>query len=179
MAECKSCYGFGYISEPISSEDGDMKFICRKCNGTGIEGNNSGKIIKCPEYNGKGNTMSFGSWKTCKRCRGTCLINKSECFITTATFEALKTTDDNCEQLEVFRNFRDNYVNKYPALVSEYYQIAPTIVSKLNSMPDNKSSYQSIYDKYLSKCYSLIKANENESAKDIYVEMVNDLKRVL
>lgn len=54
------------------------------------------------------------------------------CFITTAACRALKS-QDNCEELEILRRFRDQHIcdsNSGQELVYEYYRIGPMIVEK-------------------------------------------------
>lgn len=89
------------------------------------------------------------------------------CYLTTACC-AYKGLPDDCEELQVLRKFRDEYV---PAiLVIEYYKEAPDIVPMLN---DSQLKY--IYA-VITECVSDIKNNRKESALNRYTNMVAELK---
>lgn len=102
----------------------------------------------------------------------------SLCFITTAVCDSFGKADD-CYELTAFRNFRDKWlVNQSDGknLISEYYNIAPKIVEKINSLANSAEVYKNIWNDYLSKCLNFIESGENSKCKKIYVEMVNTLK---
>ena len=64
------------------------------------------------------------------------------CFITTAVCQELGKPDD-CEELTAFRAFRDGYLRSQPdgeALIREYYNIAPGIVTCINTCSDRHAS---------------------------------------
>ena len=101
------------------------------------------------------------------------------CFITTAVCSNFGKPDD-CYELEIFRNFRDNWLANQidgSKLIEEYYRIAPSIVQKINSLPNASKIYQSILEKYLAPCLRFIKSGDNFSCRDKYIEMVNSLKK--
>ena len=67
----------------------------------------------------------------------------SGCFITTATCDNFGKPD-NCYELNTFRTFRDNWLSCQPdgpALISEYYDVAPAIVEKIDSLSNAKEVY--------------------------------------
>lgn len=100
------------------------------------------------------------------------------CFITSAVCLTLGKPDD-CEELTILRNLRDHWLRKQPdgpALIEEYYQIAPGIVQKINQQPDCRSVYASIYQKFIQPCVNLAKAGDFTQSKRVYVDMVNLLK---
>ena len=100
------------------------------------------------------------------------------CFITTAVCQYLQKPDD-CYELTVFRNFRDNWLKKQPdgkQLICEYYQVAPTIVSCINRQPDKDNIYQTLLNNYLSPCLKFIEQREYAMCRDLYVKMVSNLK---
>lgn len=98
------------------------------------------------------------------------------CFITTATCEFFGKKDD-CEELTVFRNFRDTWLKETnPEIIEEYYQIAPGIVKEINTDNDAEEIYKSIWFSYLQPTYKLILAGDNEGAMNLYSDMVNSLK---
>ncbi|MBP3819829.1 MAG: sel1 repeat family protein, partial [Butyrivibrio sp.] len=102
----------------------------------------------------------------------------SGCFITTATCDNFGKPD-NCYELNAFRLFRDNWLSSQPdgpELISEYHDVAPVIVEKINSLSNAKDIYADIWDKYLSKCLKFIEQGNNFQCKEIYVDMVRALQ---
>ena len=105
--------------------------------------------------------------------------SSSGCYITTAVCGSLGKPD-NCTELTSFRNFRDTYLSHCAdgeILIKEYYEIAPQIVSNIQSLPDSAEIYRGIWDEYLSTCYKLILNAENEKCKQLYIKMTIDLKQ--
>lgn len=100
------------------------------------------------------------------------------CYITTAVCESLGKPD-NCYELETLRKYRDGYL-AYQAdgkqLIDEYYDIAPTIVNRINKQENALDIYESIYQSYLSPCIEKIEQQENEECKRIYASMMQDLQ---
>lgn len=100
------------------------------------------------------------------------------CYITTAVCESLGKSDD-CKELEMFREYRDGYLLNQPdgkELIEQYYDIAPTIVTRINKSSEAKAVYQSIWDKYLTGCLDKISQDQNDECKIIYKQMVEDLQ---
>lgn len=100
------------------------------------------------------------------------------CFITTATLNAIGK-EDGCKELNVFREFRDNWlVNQFDGklLISEYYKIAPKIVDAINSKPDCKDIYQALWANSIQPCFYLIERGSFSEARSIYYSVVSDLK---
>ena len=52
-------------------------------------------------------------------------------------------------------------------LVKEYYNIAPTIVKRIDRSPDASEIYADIWEKYLKPCVRLIEAGEQEECREI------------
>ena len=101
------------------------------------------------------------------------------CFITTAVCEAEGKPDD-CAELTAFRAFRDGYLAACPdgpALIEEYYNVAPGIVTCINLCADREARYEAIRTTYLQPCYEDLLAGRNGACKDRYVRMVRDLER--
>lgn len=99
------------------------------------------------------------------------------CYITTATCEEYGKPDD-CYELTVFREFRDNwlqYQKDGKELIQRYYDTAPEIVELINAQPDRKEIYKRLNEQYLSKCLSYIETGENEKCKEKYVDMMEYL----
>ena len=102
------------------------------------------------------------------------------CFITTAVCGNFGKPDD-CYELTAFRNFRDTWLINQPdgkSLIEEYYQIAPKIVSKIDSLTSASLVYKKIWEKYLSKCLNFIERGDNQSCKQLYIKMVTNLKKI-
>ena len=80
----------------------------------------------------------------------------SGCYLTTACMIHLQENfDDNCDELMILRWFRDNFVSQED--VQHYYDIAPIIVNKINSTPDNIKIYAWIYERIVQPCVASIK----------------------
>ena len=100
------------------------------------------------------------------------------CYITTAVCESLGKTDD-CRELELFRNYREQYLLKEAdgkELIERYYDIAPTIVTRINKSEDSKDVYRNIWNQYLINCLNKIEQDKNDECKMIYMQMVEDLQ---
>jgi tetratricopeptide (TPR) repeat protein len=105
--------------------------------------------------------------------------NKSGCFITTAVCGSFSKPDD-CRELTVFRNFRDDWLAKQPdgkEAITHYYRIAPAIVTAINKTPGKNAVYRDIWDNYLSECLRLIESGRLEACRQKYMEMVKNLER--
>lgn len=103
---------------------------------------------------------------------------ESNCFITTAACSSLGKSDD-CYELTAFRRFRDSWLlhqSDGGAIISEYYDVAPIIVEKIDSNRDAKRIYSDIWSKYLVRCLECIKHGDNLRCKEIYIDMVRSLK---
>lgn len=100
------------------------------------------------------------------------------CYVTTAIcYENGKP--DNCYELTMFRNFRDNYLVKKPQgaeLVEQYYGFAPTIVNIINRESNHKEIYRTIDRQYLSHCLAFIENGNFEKCEAHYKKMVENLK---
>lgn len=101
------------------------------------------------------------------------------CFITTAVCLEEGKPDD-CAELTAFRGFRDGYLRSCPdgpALISEYYKIAPGIVARIDLSTDPAARYARIRQEYLDPCYQDIQAGRLQQCKDRYVKMVRSLEQ--
>lgn len=100
------------------------------------------------------------------------------CYITTAVCECLNK-DDDCHELHLLRDYRDNILAKEEGgadLINEYYNIAPTIVKRINRLDDSNAVYTDLYDNFIFKCIENIENNEYEQCRETYTKMVNELK---
>lgn len=100
------------------------------------------------------------------------------CFITTAVCHYSGKADD-CHELTAFRQFRDGYLRSCPdgpALIEEYYEIAPRIVARIDLSPDRQAQYEDLRARYLEPCYADLQAGNYEHCKQTYVTMVRELQ---
>ena len=101
------------------------------------------------------------------------------CFITTAVCRSEGKPDD-CYELETLRSFRDGYLAALPegpALINEYYDIAPMIVACIDYADDSAARYAELREQYIVPCISDIEAGRLEACQHRYVDMVKNLRR--
>lgn len=101
------------------------------------------------------------------------------CYVTTAVCES-QGKPDNCYELNLLRNYRDQYLLKEAgekALVYEYYNVAPTIVKRISRQKNPGAVYDEIWDTYLKPCIQMIENDKKEECKDIYCDMVRQLQK--
>lgn len=106
-------------------------------------------------------------------------FRKKLCFITTAVCRQQGKPDD-CYELTAFRRFRDREMlttAEGQALVEEYYQVAPAIVSSVALCWDGRQVYDDVYRRYLLPCLEHIEAGEHAACRDKYVEMVRFMEK--
>lgn len=95
------------------------------------------------------------------------------CFLTSACVEAKGLADD-CRELTVLRDFRDNWLRAQPIgemEVAEYYRIAPPIVEKIKARDDAVSVFESIYNELVLPCVAFIDNGKNEEAYALYKKL--------
>lgn len=78
--------------------------------------------------------------------------------------------DDSCNELITLRWFRDNFVSKED--IKHYYDIAPIIVDRINSVPDNNRIYAWIYEHVVQPCVIAIQQQNYEFAYNRYKESI-------
>ena len=83
--------------------------------------------------------------------------------------------DDNCNELTILRWFRDNFVNKDD--IKHYYEIAPKIVEKIDSIEDNFEIYNYIYENIVSACVNAIQKGDYKFAYDRYKNSILVLEK--
>ncbi len=100
------------------------------------------------------------------------------CYITTAVCRSLDK-DDDCYELKTLRDYRDHYLlgsDEGRDVVDTYYNIAPTIVNRINKTDEAASTYKTIFSRYIDPCITLIESGEYEECKKLYSDMVYTLK---
>ena len=106
-------------------------------------------------------------------------FKKGLCYITTAVCETLNKGDD-CLELTILREYRDQYlVNTVGGeqVIDTYYNVAPTIVNRINKTEEYREIYQQIWNAYIQPCISLIQEGKNDDCKVLYSEMVSSLEK--
>ena len=101
------------------------------------------------------------------------------CFITTAVCMQEGKADD-CAELTAFRGFRDGYLRSCkdgPALIEEYYDVAPSIVLEIERSSDPAACYADIRQKWLEPCFRDIQAGQLRRCKERYTDMVRHLEK--
>lgn len=103
---------------------------------------------------------------------------RRRCFITTACVEAMGLPDD-CHELTTLRAFRDGYMSALPdgpALIAEYYRIAPQIVARIQAQPDASAILTGLYDRIV-ESVDCVQQGDDAKAMQVYSAMVLQLKR--
>jgi hypothetical protein len=106
---------------------------------------------------------------------------KFPCYITTAVVEGLGMEDD-CEELQTLRAFRDTWLktNK-PLEIDQYHMEAPGIVEAMHALHEIEFSdlIHELYYAYIIPAVTAIQTNSPEIAYQIYKAMVIRAKEVL
>ena len=98
--------------------------------------------------------------------------------MTTAVCKSLHKPDD-CRELTLLRNYRDTFMletAEREKIVKEYYNVAPTIVKRIDRREDADEIYGAIWEQYLSRCIRLIEAEKPEECEKVYIRMVQELE---
>ena len=104
----------------------------------------------------------------------------SLCYLTTACIVA-KDLPDDCEELQLLRAFRDNYLRKTERgeeEIAEYYAIAPGIVTAVNNLSNANKVWNELYNELILPCVAGIKAGEFEKVHEMYRSSTLKLKEV-
>lgn len=105
-------------------------------------------------------------------------FHKKLCYITTAVCDSLGKGAD-CYELKLLKNYRDHYLELTPEgheMVEEYYDIAPTIVKRIEKQEDKDKVYRELYQSYIMPCIQEIERQEYELCRARYQDMVLELK---
>lgn len=133
------------------------------------------KIQKIEEH--KNSSTSYNSSSNYRSSSYSSSKDVGWCFITTAICQALNAKD-NCEELEILRAFRDNYLQRTTEgelLVREYYRIGPLITSEIDKLSDSNSLYKVLWNEYIKVCCEDITKGNFNDAKLTYISMVKKL----
>jgi len=102
------------------------------------------------------------------------------CFLTTCCC-VYKGLEDDCDELETLRKFRDEVLmtsRSGKALVEQYYSIAPSIVNELQQHAERETIQEELYSDIL-EIVNLIKNREDVEAISKYVVMLFRIERKL
>ena len=105
--------------------------------------------------------------------------SSSGCYLTTACVGHRGLPDD-CFELNTLRQFRDGYLADAEGgreQIDEYYRTAPCIVEAINKSGRREEVYEELYDDVILPCMDLIEHGRNEEARQMYVDMVEKLKK--
>lgn len=103
-----------------------------------------------------------------------------DCFLTTACVKYKNLSDDGPE-LTKLRFLRDNHILKTKEgkeLVATYYQIAPEILKKINSLDNKNDYYNHIYEQLVLPSLTLIDTGKYSEATEYYSCYVDALKSI-
>lgn len=123
---------------------------------------------------------SYGSSSYAKSHSSDSSESGSLCFITTAVCEFFGKNDD-CEELMILREYRDNWLRKQPGgsgLITEYYNSAPLIVSKLKKSKNYSSYCETLLSRFINPCLELIRQGKYDECKERYTLMVDYAKEI-
>ena len=100
--------------------------------------------------------------------------NEKGSCLATMIFCSLLGLADNCEAMDTFRKFRDNFLGGRKN-VQRYYENSPKILKAMKEVNEIDYLYP-VASNYLIPCYKSIKNKDNEQAEKIYLEMMNHLE---
>lgn len=123
--------------------------------------------------NFKGNNIKSADFTTI--CSG---FKTKLCYVTTAVCKSLHKPD-HCYELETLRHYRDEYLMHEEGgreLVEKYYDIAPTIVRRIDKNANADEKYRYIWENYLKPCITAIENGELAECRETYIDMVEELQ---
>lgn len=95
------------------------------------------------------------------------------CYITTAVVNILGY-EDNCETLEILRDFRDNYMKKeekYFPLLEDYDAVGPLICEKLDEDPNKEKVANTMLSIFIKEAIDAIRDRAYNAAINTYENM--------
>ena len=97
----------------------------------------------------------------------------SACYLTTAMCKVLNK-DDDCEELETLRRYRDSYMKqdeRFDPVLEDYDKIGPVISNKIMNDPNKDEIASIMKDYYIARAIDHINNGENLDAYNVYLEM--------
>lgn len=101
------------------------------------------------------------------------------CFLTSACTAARGLPDD-CHELTVLRNFRDNWLKHQPdgvMLIAHYYEVAPKIVEAIDQRENRLEIWDEVYMDVVLPCMELIQVQRYDEALTLYQNFTIDLEQ--
>ncbi len=101
------------------------------------------------------------------------------CYITTAVCQGLHKPE-NCSELIAMKRYRDEYMLQQEdgeQIIREYYNIAPTIVKRIDKENEPEKRYRYLWEHYLKFCVAMIEAGKYEECREKYEQMVEELRK--
>lgn len=101
------------------------------------------------------------------------------CYVTTAVCKSLNKPD-NCYELNLLKDYRDHYLAKTEngtELIQRYYDVAPTIVKRIDKSGSAEAKYRSIWEQYLKPCITYIEEGKSEECGKTYINMIEELQK--
>ena len=155
---CKSC---GYDNDSYARK-------CNNCANDLTDYNNYHHRWVCPEC---------GTYNMSENSSCVCGYNTG-CFISTAICEIIGK-DDDCDELQTLRGFRDNVLCKEPslkAMVDEYYLISPPLADALRKMSNKHEIAEELFENHIDIILKQINQNKISETVSSYQEMISHLK---
>jgi len=106
-------------------------------------------------------------------------VKEDKCIITTACIEAMGLPDD-CNELNILRDFRDTYLRSLPegnSLISQYYSIAPRILRAIDRKPNAREIYHRLYRELVPETVDLVKAGKHKEAFENCFKIIMGLEQ--
>jgi len=105
-------------------------------------------------------------------------LSTGGCYLTTACTKA-RGLEDDCYELSVLRDYRDNYLIESQNGVNDvhrYYELAPKILKKIESHENSDIIYEGLYNDLIIPCINLIEDNKHYEAHQLYKEITLGLE---
>lgn len=100
------------------------------------------------------------------------------CYVTTAVCKSLNKPED-CYELKLLKDYRDQYLagtDNGAELIQRYYDIAPTIVKRIDKSENAEEKYSYIWERYLKPCIAYIEHDKKEECGKTYIRMIEELQ---
>ena len=104
--------------------------------------------------------------------------SSTDCFLTSACTAARGLPDD-CHELTVLRNYRDNWLKQQPdgvLLIAHYYEVAPKIVEVIDKLENRLMIWDEVYREMVLPCVAMIEKGQNEDALKLYRRITEQLE---
>ncbi len=134
------------------------------------------KVISCVPDPASGQYLCTHGTPTTGGGGGTGGTPKKKCFLATACVEFAGLPDD-CVELQVMRDFRDNYVATLPegpGIISTYYEVAPAIIDRINT----DGAKELIYAYMLSRLRTVVEMIQSGRHAEAHALYISEYKKL-